>query len=374
MPPVVLNLRKTDDRRDVVHRAVQAIAEGKLVVFPTETVYGLGASALSGDAVDAVYAAKQRVAAEPLALALRSSEDLIDYSPRLGRKARRLAQRCWPGPVTLVVPVEREEGLFRQLPEKVRQAVAPQDEIGARVPAHDTFLDILRMLAGPIVLTSANLSGQPPATTAEQAVASLGDKVALVIDDGPCRYGQASTVVRVGGDGFECLREGVVPLSAVERLAGMMIVVVCTGNTCRSPMAEALLRRQLAQRVGCEVEQLEQRGVGVASAGVSASAGGAASPEAVEVMQQQGLDISSHVSRPLSEKLVRHADVILTLTDAHRQAICQRWPGAASRIATLRVDGRDVEDPFGSTAEAYRRCAAEIEDAVRERVAAMELS
>lgn len=373
MPPVVINLRKADDSRDVVHRAVQTLAEGKLVVFPTETVYGLAASARRADGVRRIFEAKGRQENSPLALAIRSVEDALDYAPDLGIKAQRLARRCWPGPVTLVVKHGDEESLVRQLPSEVRSAVAPNGEVGLRVPAHAAVLDVLHMLAGPIALTSANLSGQPDAVTAEAAIQSLGQHVGLVLDDGPCRYGQPSTVVRASNDSYECLREGVVPKSALERLASMLIVIVCTGNTCRSPMGEHLLRKLAAEKLGCSIDETEQRGVIVASAGVSASPGGCAAPEAVDVMKAHGLDLSRHESQPLSDKLVRHADIILALTNAHRQAIIRRWPEVASRTEVMRLDRGDIEDPIGGPAEIYEQCARQIEAALRERIEQMEL-
>lgn len=374
MPPVVINLRKTDDSRDVVHRAVQTLAEGKLVVFPTETVYGLAASARRDDAVRRIFEAKGRADDAPLALAIRSVEDALDYAPNLGAKAERLARRCWPGPITLVVKHGDNEGLIRQLPQSVRTAIAPNGEIGLRVPAHPVVLDVLHMLAGPIALTSANKSGDPPAITAQEAVRSLGNHVALVLDDGPCRYGQASTVVRADNKTFDCLREGVVPRAALERLSCMLIVIVCTGNTCRSPMAEAMMRRLVAERLGCKIDEVEQRGVIIVSAGLAAAAGGGAAPEAVEVMRERGLDISRHESQPLTEKLIRHADVILTLTSAHRQSIVRRWPEAASRALTLRTDEGDVDDPIGGPPEVYRQCSTQIEEALRRRIQQMEFN
>lgn len=374
MPPVVINLRKADDSRDVVHRAVQCLAEGKLVVFPTETVYGVGASARSSDGVQRLADAKGRDSKSPFALAVRSAEDALDYAPRLNRKAERLARRCWPGPVTLVVKHGEDEGLVRQLPQTVRSAVAPNGDVGLRVPAHEAVLDVLRMIAGPIVLTSCNKSGQPDAVSAEQAVQSLGEDVALVIDDGPSRYGQPSTVVRVNDTGYECLREGVVPVSALDRLSGMFIVIVCTGNTCRSPMAEAILRKLVAEKLGCAPADVEAHGLIIASAGVSASAGGPAAAEAIEIMKERGIDITGHASQPLTEKLVRQADILLTLTGAHRQAIVRRWPEASSRTWTLRLDHGDVDDPIGGPPEVYRICAAEIEAALKQRIEKLDLS
>ncbi len=374
MPPVIINLRKADDSRDVVHRAVQTLAEGKLVVFPTETVYGLAASARRADGVRRIFEAKGRSEKSPLALAIRSAEDALDYAPNLGLKAQRLARRCWPGPVTLVVKHAEDEGLIRQLPTEVRSAVAPNGEVGLRVPAHAAVLDVLQMLAGPIALTSANLSGQPDAVNAADAVRSLGDHVGLVLDDGPCRYGQPSTVVRATNNHYECLREGVVPCSALDRLASMLIVIVCTGNTCRSPMAEAIMRRLLAERLQCKLEEVEQRGVIVASAGVSAAPGVGAAPEAIETMRQKGLDLSRHGSQPLTDKLIRHADLVLGMTAAHRQAIIRRWPEAAHRTAVVRLDGADIDDPIGAPAEVYERCAAQIEEALKQRIQKMELT
>jgi len=389
MPPHVIDLRQADDRRDVVHRAVQTLAEGGLVVFPTETVYGVGASARNVAGVNRIFEAKGRRRQAPLALAIKSAEEALDYVPHPGRIAERLARRCWPGPITLVMDrnggigqgsigqagIEQagigpgaEGGLIDQLPAPVRQVVAPNGTVGMRVPAHDTILAILQMLAGPIALTSANRTGEAAAVSAQQAIASLGDHVALVLDDGNCRYGQPSTVVRTTAEGFRCLREGVVSQSALDRLSSMIILLVCTGNTCRSPMAEVLMRRLIAGKLRCPVEELDQRGVLVASAGIAAAPGCGPSAEAVVVMEEKSLCLANHASQPLTEKLVRHADLILTMTGAHRQAILRRWPGAAARTETVLANAGDIGDPIGGPISIYRECAEQIEAALRARV------
>ena len=378
MPPVVIDLRQTDDHRDVVCRAVQTLTEGGLVVFPTETVYGVGASARSAVGVNKIFEAKGRDRKTPLALAIKSAEEALDFVPYPGRVAERLARRCWPGPITLVMENCGEEkkttgGLIDQLPEEVRRAVAPNGTVGLRVPAHEIVLAILQMLAGPIALTSANRTGEPAAVTAQQAVEVLGDRVALVLDDGPCHYGQPSTVVRATATGFRCLREGVVNQSALDRLSSMLILLVCTGNTCRSPMAEVMMRRLVAEKLGCSDEELDGHGVLITSAGIAAAPGCVPSAEAVVVMKEKSLDLTNHASQPLTEKLVRHADVILTMTGAHRQAILRRWPDAAARTQTLRADARDISDPIGGPVAVYRDCAAQVESSLRERLENMDL-
>ncbi len=372
-PPLVIDIRSAEDTRDVVHRAVQALAEGRLVALPTETVYGLAASALDEGAVARLLAVKNRPEGQPLTLAVKSADDALDYVPDLGVLGRRLARRCWPGPVTLVAKNRHGDSLLRQLPLSVRKAIAPNGSLGLRVPAHQTVIDVLRMMAGPIALTSANRSGQPDAVTAEEVVSSLGDQVSLVINDGRSRLGQASTVVAVGEHELKVLRAGVVSEQTLRRLSSLMILLVCTGNTCRSPMAEVLCRQIVAERKGCKPSELADHGVVVMSAGISAMMGGRPTPEAVDVMKRAGINLSEHESQPLNAQLVRHADVIWTMTRSHRQAIVSQWTDAAVRTQVLSRDEGDIADPIGGPVEYYERCAVQIKAALNDRLAELEL-
>ncbi len=373
MPPMVIDVRAAEDLRDVVHRAVQALAEGRLVAFPTETVYGLAASALDESAVSRLVEVKGRELGHPLTLAIRSADQARDYAPDMSSLAQRLARRCWPGPITLVVDNSHPESLVRQLPPGVQQAVSPSHTVGLRVPGHPVILHVLRMLAGPLTLSSANRSGQPDAVNADDAIKAIGEDVALVLDDGPCRFGQPSSVVRVKDNAYEILRVGVVPERTLRRLSSTMVLLVCTGNTCRSPMGELLCRDMLAKRLGCAIDELEERGVLVMSAGIAAMIGGRASAEAVRTMSEKGLDLTGHETQPLTEPLVRHADVIYTMTRSHREAIVAQWPGAAERVRLLCTDGSDVDDPIGGPVGHYKSCAAQIQAQLKPRLDELDL-
>jgi protein-tyrosine phosphatase len=133
-------------------------------------------------------------------------------------------------------------------------------------------------------------------------------------------------------------------------------------------MAELLMRKLAADRLGCSIGELDERGVIVMSAGLAAISGSRPSLEAVAAMKEIGLGLGDHESQPLTEQLVRHADVILTMTAAHRHAIVSHWPEASSRTQLLRRDEGDVSDPIGGSMQVYRRCALQIKSELQNRI------
>jgi protein-tyrosine phosphatase len=361
MPPVVIDIRSAEDSRDVVHRAVQALVEGKLVAFPTETVYCVAASALNEDAVRRLNAVKPDD--RPLELGVKSADEALDYLPTMGKLGERLARRCWPGPVTLMLEDRCTDSLLSQLPNSVREVLCQDGTVSVRVPAHSVILETLRLLPGPIAITDAP-GPEGEAHTALQVLEGLDDKVQLILDDGRSRYAQPASLVQVAGQNFELIRPGVVSEHTLRRLASLVVLFVCTGNTCRSPMAAAMFKQLIADRKGIKPAELPEHGVIVESAGIAAMMGSRPSAEAVTVMAEMGIDLTDHESQPLTERLARQADFIFAMTKAHRQAIINEWPEIAPRTRLVSPDWTDVADPIGGPPELYKRCAEQIKAAL----------
>jgi protein-tyrosine phosphatase len=357
--PEVLDWQSADPRV-ILRRCVRILEEGRLVAFPTETAYGVAASCLHSEAVARLPFDNGSSDDSPLSVAVRGPADALDWAPEMSPLARRLARRCWPGPVQFVVPIEPEHSVSSRLPELVRQRVCRGGRVCLCMPGHEALLQVLQVLCNPLALASAPAPGGRPATIAGQVVDALGETVDLVIDDGPCRYGPQATVVCVKGNSWEVVQHGAIPAAILEQLSPCRIVFVCTGNTCRSPLAEVLCKKLLAERLGCSPGELPGHGFCVQSAGLAAMMGGEAAPEAVEVAHQLGVDLTGHRSQQLTTDLVAHADHLIAMTRSHVRSLSVHVAGFGPEPRLLSQEGQDLPDPIGCDQAVYRECAQQI--------------
>jgi L-threonylcarbamoyladenylate synthase len=202
---------------DDIAAAAQALREGQLVAFPTETVYGLGADATDDKAVARVYAAKGRPSFNPLIVHVPDSETAFALG-QFAPEAKALAKAFWPGPLSLVVP--RAAACPVSL-----LASAGLGSIAIRVPAHPVALDLLKAAGRPVVAPSANPSGKISPTTAEHVRRHLKDRLAMVLDGGRCKVGVESSVVSFMEGAPKLLRQGGIPRTEIEKVLGHPVTV-----------------------------------------------------------------------------------------------------------------------------------------------------
>jgi len=364
----IINIHGQPGDLDRIKEAASVIDAGGLVAFPTETVYGIACRAKL-DSLARLNEVKGRDADKHYTLHIGQIEEYRRYVPRAGLRAEKLARQAWPGPLTLVFRLEPSDIPDRKsrLDTDAIELLYRNNSIGIRCPDHPVASLLLRSASGPVVAPSANLSGKEPAVDAGQVFSQLSDRVDVILDGGPCKYGRSSTVAAVGARGVEVLREGIYSQEQLQAMSQVVFLFVCTGNTCRSPMAEGLFRKHLAEKIGCSIDELEQFGYKVLSAGTMDMAGMPASMEAVLACEQKGVDLDDHRSRRLTQSLVETSDRIFGMARSHCEHVRFLSPEAESKCSLLAGD-HEIPDPIGRSQEYFDNCANLIEDAVKARV------
>jgi len=195
--------------------AVDLLKRGRLVAFPTETVYGLGARADMPEAAAGIFHAKNRPNFDPLIVHVPDAKSAMEWAV-FDERATKLASRFWPGPLTLVLP-RRYRGGNPRIPDLVTSGL---DSVGIRVPAQPMALELLRRVGLPIAAPSANPFGYVSPTTAQHVRSGLGDRVDLVLDGGPCEVGVESTIVDLCSQRSRLLRPGGLPRELLEQELG----------------------------------------------------------------------------------------------------------------------------------------------------------
>jgi protein-tyrosine-phosphatase/tRNA A37 threonylcarbamoyladenosine synthetase subunit TsaC/SUA5/YrdC len=356
-----LDWKRSEDPRDIVHIAVQALVEGRLVALPAETAYHVFASGLKPEAVSKLAELAAANKSRRPCIFLRSPQEALDYSPSLSLVASRMVNRGWPGPLVLELPADDDRGLAGNLPTSVRaQLLIEGRYLPQRVAAHDAIVQAMRLMPGPLVAASMVDASGKAICCGQEAAQAASDSVSAVVDDGKTHYGGFASTVRVDGPNCHITAPGVVDFEALHRLSQFLVLLVCTGNTCRSPMAEAILRDLIRNRFP-ESFNSSLPPAGIFSAGLSAFPGGPASPEAITVMKKRGLNLQQHQSHSLTERALRQADLILTMTNSHRSAILEKMPELRHKVHLLSGNQSDVSDPFGGAEAVYAACADQIE-------------
>lgn len=465
---------------EILSEAAQIIKNGGTVIFPTETVYGLGANALNEDSCDKIYKAKGRPSDNPLIVHISSIDELNKLVKEIPENAKIMAEKFWPGPLTMIF--DKKDIISYKI-------TAGLDTVAIRMPENIIARELIRLSGCPIAAPSANTSGKPSPTTAEHVKEDMLGRVDMIIDGGSCNIGLESSVVDITTEIPTILRPGKVTKEDIEKLFGncetdpaiiksdenivpkspgqkyrhyspkaelvlykgslqkivntikkdckkyieegkkvgiiaseqslsyykdldnnivikvigdrnnpltiasnlfdvlrsfdstgvnvilseafddkgiggaimnrlgkaatrkielekFKILFVCTGNTCRSPMAEGIME-DIARQRNWDIE--------VSSAGISAFDNDKASEKAVLALKEIGIDINTHKSSLINQKMLEDADLIITMTAYHKDILVNKYKDVEDKVISL-----NVQDPYGGSYEIYRACREEI--------------
>lgn len=340
-------------------QVIAHLAAGECVALPTESTYEIVASAIHPRAVQQLQnAAGQEVPA----VALTEVAEVADWLPLLRGGGARLVRKLGLGPYTLRAEAGYRRGLFERLPAIVRTALSCENGLPVRLADHPIWSE-LRQVGLPLI--SAPIIG---ATDAVEAERIAGGNVAIVVDGGPSLFVLPPTVVQVDGRRTRVVREGGLTAEQHDELTLCRILFVCTGNTCRSPMAEALCVKLLADRLGCGPAELQQNGFSVQSAGLAATMGSEASAEAVQAAAALGADASRHRSCMASVDMLLWADHVFAMTAGHWYALRGVDVPNLPVPEMLSPAHEDIADPIGRALIDYQSCAQQILDCLQQRL------
>ena len=199
MTAKTINLKDQNTYNHNIKMAANALISGKIVAFPTETVYGLGVCADNNTAIDNLYSVKQRPRDKKLSIMISRSEEITKYVKRVPPIAEKLISAYWPGPLTIIL--ELEDG----------------GTVGLRNPDNRVIRDLINAVEIPIASTSANISGRPPATDAQQVINNFSEKIDVVLDDGYTESGKPSTIVKIRDNAYKIIRHGVIEKERLNR-------------------------------------------------------------------------------------------------------------------------------------------------------------
>ncbi len=356
-------------RLEAVEKAAKILKAGGIIVYPTDTLYGLGIDPTNISAIQKLYTLKGRLESNPVSLMIDSIDNIEEFSGLLSKETHLRLTKLFPGKYTALLENSIKPGRY------LYDSLHGQDKIGWRIP-NNNFCSMLSAVYGkPISTTSANLSGKGNVADISQVLAHFGNKLDLVIDSGPVTNTSGSTIIDFTKNPLMIVREGEIKKHKIQEILKetdicvkkefFNIVFVCSGNICRSPMGEGILKAMMAKTRYRNI-------VRVSSAGTLLLPPNPAHELAAKIADANEINIHAHLSRHITQKIVDEADIIINMAVNHVDYLRKYFPKDKHKFILLKEWKRtkqlfkpSVADPIGHDISFFSDTFTEIHSEIK---------
>lgn len=353
---------------NIIKETVHCLDKGGVIVYPTDTLYGLGVDVFNRNAVHKLFNLKQRDMRRPVSIMLHSIQQIKEIFGLFPESIPIDMKKIFPGKMTAII----ENRLAKKIPifEKVDKPGTYFEKIGVRIPDHPVSNALSLLFDSPISSTSANLSGQGNVFTMQEIIAQFGPRLDLILDAGEIPRSKGSTILDMSKNPYLVVRSGAVPLEELQKKLGkdkvrlqknkFTVTFVCSGNICRSPMAEGILKRIIGKT------KYRER-IHVDSAGTLPLPPSPAHDFAIQVCNDHGIDLQKHRSRHLNRSIMENSDLVLCMAQDHFTYMIKHFPHQMNKVALLKQWQRphqlsipSIADPIGHKLNFYQQTFDEI--------------
>ncbi|KAA3617121.1 MAG: threonylcarbamoyl-AMP synthase [Calditrichaeota bacterium] len=352
----------------IIKRAVDCLEKGGLIVYPTDTLYGLGVDAYNREAVNKLFLVKQRDMRKPVSILLNSIQqikEIFGFSPSSIKKD---LEKILPGRVTCII----KNNLQKKVPifESVEKPGTFLDKVGIRIPSDKVSSALVNLFDSPISSTSANISGMSNSFSIQNVIAQFGGELDLILDAGPIPESKGSSVIDMTKLPYIIKRQGDVSEFDLMELLGeekiisgrnkFVITFVCSGNICRSPIAEAILKKMVSKTK-------YKYQIKVQSAGTLRLQKSQAHDFAINVCHDMDIDLTKHLSNPINDKIVHESEIVFCLAQNHYEYLVKKFPQHKKKFFLLKQWNKSqilsipsIADPIGHDLKFFKGTYKEI--------------